>query len=59
MALYLSGDLKKAFNLMKSRLSVKLGAVLARLRFETGTIVSADQNKISASMEELTTIPLF
>lgn len=37
----------------------KLSTVLARLRFETGTMLSADQKKISVSMEELTTIPLF
>ena len=36
----------------------KLSSVLARLRFETGTILSADQKKVSVSMEELTTIPL-
>jgi outer membrane protein len=36
----------------------KLSVVLARLRFETGTILSAGQKKISVNMEELTTIPL-
>lgn len=37
---------------------LKLSNSLARLRFETGTLLTAEQTQISVGMEELTTIPL-